>query len=110
MRTLFLILIILFIFPIIAFSAPFLACDIPTDAWTGSDVEIDGQVFPGLFQVSSDGQSLLLFDLQDLEVGAHTFRARFKDHPDWPGESGWSNPFDATKPGGVPGGVKVIRD
>ena len=112
MKKLFLILIVCFLMflPAAVLASPFLACDIPTEEWQRSDVEIDGVIVEGLFQVSSDGTALLLLDLEGMAPGPHTFRARFVDTPTWPGPGEWSLPFDATKPGGVPGGVRVIKN
>ena len=86
-----------------AWSAPFLACDTPTDAIASSEVEVDGNVVVGLTTIV--GGVMVLLDLEPYSVGRHNFRAKFIDASGWP--SDWSSPFDAGKPG-VPGNVRVI--
>ena len=104
MRKLLLILIVLFLFPVVAFSTPFLACDIPTETIAASEVEIDGNILQGIMQISADGMSMLLFDLAGFAPGRHNLRARFQDASGW--WSDWSSPLDAGKPG-TPGNVSI---
>ena len=85
MKKLLLIVSILLILPTTSLASPFLACDIPTTAWTRSEVEVDGVIVEGIMQINIDGTALLLLDLANQPVGQHTFRARFKDAPEWPG-------------------------
>ncbi len=104
MKKLFLILIVLLIVPAMAYSAPYLACDIPTETIAASEVEVDGNVLQGIIQISVDGTAMLLLDLVGFAPGRHNFKARFQDVSGW--WSDWSSPFDAGKPG-TPGNVRV---
>ena len=84
------VMVLLLVSP--ASAAWYLACDIPTDNATGSIVRVDGNEVPGLFQVSTDGQALLLLDLTPYTDGAgHTFEARFTSNNTLP--SAWTAPF-----------------
>ena len=96
------LLVILLASPV--WSAPFLACDAPTDSIVASEVEVDGNVVSGLTTVSVN--VMVLLDLSPYAVGKHIFRARWQDPSGW--WSDWSNPFDAGKPA-IIGNVRVIQ-
>lgn len=92
LKLLLIVFAIILLFPIMASATWYLACDIPTDNASGSNVRIDGTTVVGLFQVSSNGQALLLLDLTPYDDGAgHTFEARFTAVDSLP--SAWSAPF-----------------
>lgn len=92
MKRALIILAIILLFPVMASATWYLACDIPTDNASGSNVRVDGTTVVGLFQVSANGQALLLLDLTPYNDGAgHTFEARFTAVDSLP--SPWSPPF-----------------
>jgi len=92
MKRLLIIFAIILLFPVMASATWYLACDIPTDSASGSNVRIDGTTVVGLFQVSADGTALILLDLTPYNDGAgHTFEARFTAVDSLP--SAWSAPF-----------------
>ena len=92
MKRILIVLCIVLLFPVVASGAWYLGCDIPTDNASGSNVRIDGNVVVGMFEVSAEGQALLLLDLTPYNDGAgHTFEARFTAVGTLP--SAWSAPF-----------------
>ena len=116
MKRLFLILIVLLILPAMAFSAPFLVCDLPFPGGVISvEVVSDGIIVPDtgiLFTVNSDDNTKLnLIDVESAIVGPHNYRARWiwGDTSEWPGPGEWSVPLDVTKPGEKPESLDVKR-
>ncbi len=87
------VIILILAFALPAHAAWYLACDIPVDNATGSNIKVDGgPATPGLFQVSADGQNLLLLDMTPYLDGAiHIFEAQFTSDDTLP--SPWSAPF-----------------
>ena len=102
MKKVVVLLVLLLASPV--WSAPFLACDAPTDPIVASEVEVDGTTVTGLTTVANN--VMVLLDLVGYTSGRHIFRARWQDPSGW--WSDWSLPFDAGKPATV-GNVRVIQ-
>lgn len=95
MKTLMNLLILVFFFG----AAPVFAADLVTDAQTGItkyEVEVDAVLQP---EVSAEPDGSLIWSVDHLSSGDHTFRARCAGDM-WGGAwSDWSAPLPETKPG-----------
>ena len=92
MRKLFLTLILV-LFPVFCFAAPFLVCD-PQVGVISYALEVNG-VFTAGLAAETDGS--IKYDLAGMSPGPYVFKAQAYGEGGWP--SDWSNPFNVVKPG-----------
>ena len=87
-----LLILMLVLFPVFCFAAPFLVCD-PQAGVISYNLDIDGAI---ISDISAQPDGSVHYDLAGMAIGAHIFKAQAIGQGGWP--SDWSDPFDATKP------------
>ena len=90
MRKLFLTIILVLMFPVFCFAAPFLVCD-PQAGVISYELEINGTLAAGL---AAEADGSVYYDLVGLADGPYEIRARGRNVWDW---SAWSGPLSGTK-------------
>jgi len=93
-----LILILLMASPVFATD---LVCD-PQPGVVSYDIELNGVIIATDYPAEADGS--IKYNVDAFNPGNYTFRGRVKSAEGWP--SDWSDPFVATKPGGI-GGLRI---
>jgi len=101
MKLLSLTMIFVMLLPAMPVLAANLVCD-PQAGVVKYDVDVDGTI---IHDVVAESDGSLLYNIDSLSSGPHTFKANAFDESGW--ESGWSNPLDASKPG-VPG-LRIVE-
>lgn len=95
------VLVLLISIPAFAWS---LICDPQVGVLT-YDIEANGTIVETGYVAEANGS--VLYNIDHLTPGQTTFRLRAYDSSGW--GSGWSDPFDATKPV-KPGSARIVKD
>ena len=87
-----LLTLIILLFPVFCFGAPFLVCD-PQAGVVSYNLDVDGAIIE---DITAQINGSIHYDLAGMSAGPHVFKAQAIGQGGWP--SDWSHPFDTVKP------------